>query len=618
MIISTPEKSLIIMPSTGMLFGRLSSAVILFFSLCFAVAAQETSVKPAQFEQVLDSLKKNGVIPYENRKSPQIKLTTEQSIRFLQQRTRPSYWLNPDDPFRKALNHLLFEASTQKFDSVEKFLRKYQYDSLSIPWDKFYIWEPMRLKIPVVPETAMHVSPDSLMRSDSLSSAVQDLGKSLLKDTTIMVLIDTVKNTTAASQSFPFRYFDYPFQGDSIKVAVQSLLDYIEKRDSTIINITGSDGSSVPVWVNSGSKGTMRRYWLKNEFADSVTVWIGNEGKNTLGLYLEKGINFRKPVRQTDYSGPRVDVQKIDRSKLEKQNIVVKKHYWDYRTESSLVFSQSALSNWVKGGENSVSTALDITGYADFKRPELKLSSNNFARLKMGFMASGGEEVRKNLDLLETNSKLNHKAFGKFDFSAIMLFKTQVAPGKTFTKVAKRDTSYVVSRFMNPATLTIGIGLDYKPNKETSINFSPLSYKGTFVPAAGKITADSLIPGKLDQTRYGVPLGRKSKHEPGASFMISRNSRPFKNLALTNRLQLFTNYIDNPQNIDIDWEMIAVYNLNWFTDLRLNTHLIYDDNTRTTLMRGGAPVYLEDGKTEKKTARSQFKELFGVSLVFRF
>ncbi len=36
----------------------------------------------------------------------------------------------------------------------------------------------------------------------------------------------------------------------------------------------------------------------------------------------------------------------------------------------------------------------------------------------------------KNLDLLETNSKFNHKAFGKFDFSAIMLFKTQIAKGK--------------------------------------------------------------------------------------------------------------------------------------------------------------------------------------------
>lgn len=606
-----------------MLFYRSIFTVILFY-VGFSASGQVSYVKPAGFDQILDSLKKNGVITFENRKSPEISLTPEQSVRFLLQRTKPLYWNNPDDPFRKALGHLLFEATNQRYDSLENFLRKYPYDSLSIPWDKFYIWEPLRLRIPAVPETALHLATDSLMKTDTLNAVVKDSlrltsdGKKMLRDTTIMVLIDTVENTTAANRSFPFRYFDYPFQGDSIRVAVQSLLDYIEKRDSSIINITGSGGSSVPVWVNSGSKGTMRRYWLKNEFADSVTVWIGNEGKNTLGLYLEKGINFRKPVRQTDYSGPRVEVQKIDRSKLEKQNIVVKKNYWDYRTESSLVFSQSALSNWVKGGENSLSTALDITGFADFNKPELKLSSNNFARLKLGFLASGGEEIRKNLDLLETNSKLNHKAFGKFDFSAIMLFKTQVAPGKIYTKVAEKEVSSLVSKFMNPAILTIGIGLDYKPDKETSINFSPLSYKGTFVPAGGQITADSLIPGKIDQTRYGVPLGKTSKHEPGASFMISKNSRPFKNLSMINRLQLFTNYINNPQNIDVDWEMIAVYNLNWFTDLRLNTHLIYDDDTRTTVMKGGAPVYLEDGKTEKKTARVQFKELFGVSLVFRF
>ena len=72
---------------------------------------------------------------------------------------------------------------------------------------------------------------------------------------------------------------------------------------------------------------------------------------------------------------------------------------------------------------------MDITGYADFNNKTLKLSSNNFARIKLGFLATGDEDIRKNLDLLETNSKLNHKAFGKFDFSGIMLFKTQVAPG---------------------------------------------------------------------------------------------------------------------------------------------------------------------------------------------
>jgi hypothetical protein len=602
----------------------------LFIITSLAGFSQENPPQPAGLDAIIDSLRKNGVVFENTPGTPEIDLSRDQAIKFLQKRAQPDYWVNPDDPFRKAINHLVFEASSEKFDSVERYLNSYPFDSLVIPWDKFYIWEPMRLKIPMLHTAEFPMRADSINSADTLLMAGGDtlalrpveqlfLREDLtgLKDTTIMVIIDTLESAISSRNNYPFRYLNHPFQSDSIKVAVRSLLDYLEGRDSMIINFTGHGRTTIPVWLNSNTGSTVRRYWLKNEFDDSVTVWIGSEGRNTFGLYLEQGINFRKPMKQSDYSEAKINVQKMDRSTLEKQNIVVKKQYWKIRNESSMVLSQSALSNWVKGGENSVSTALDITAYGDYNRPELKLSSANFARLKLGFLASGGEDIRKNLDLLETNSKLNHKAFGKFDFSAIMLFKTQVAIGKSYTKVNNRDTSFIVSRFMNPATLTIGFGLDYKPNKETSINFSPLSYKATYVPAAGKITADSLLAGKIDQTRFGIEPGKKSKHEPGASFMISKISRPFKNITVTNRLQIFTNYINHPENLDIDWEMIAVYNLNWFTDLRLNTHLIFDDDTKTTLMRGGAPVKLEDG-SDKKTARIQFKELFGVSLMFKF
>ena len=60
------------------------------------------------------------------------------------------------------------------------------------------------------------------------------------------------------------------------------------------------------------------------------------------------------------------------------------------------------------------------------------LSSNHFARIKYGLIKTGDDKIRKNIDLLETNSKLNHKAFGKFDFSGIMLFKTQVSKGYNY------------------------------------------------------------------------------------------------------------------------------------------------------------------------------------------
>ena len=100
--------------------------------------------------------------------------------------------------------------------------------------------------------------------------------------------------------------------------------------------------------------------------------------------------------------------------------------------------------------------------------------------------------------------------------------------------------------------------------------------------------------------------------------MITNDYKPLKNVTITNRLQLFTNYIHNPQNVDVDWEMIAVAKLNWFTDVRFNTHLIFDDDTRTVeLDRNKNPVLRSDG-TQKKTARIQFKEMLGFSFVFRF
>ncbi len=429
------------------------------------------------------------------------------------------------------------------------------------------------------------------------------------KDTTLMVIIDTLKYVTSLGKDFPLRFSDSPFMGDSIKVAVNTLLKVLETRDSTILYFTGPGEHKTPIWLNSKS-GEVIRFWLKNEFSDSVTVWIGNQSRNTFGLYLERGINFRRPPRQLNYSDAYVDIQEIDNSKLlQIHKIVTKSQFWKFRSEASFAFSQSSLSNWVKGGENSVSSALDVTGYADYQNKTYKLTSSNFARLKYGYLASGADGFRKNLDLLETNSKLNHKAFGKFDFSGIMLFKTQIARGYNYTKNSlSEDTAILVSKFMNPGILTIGFGLDYKPNKNTSINFSPLSYKGTFV-------SDTV---HIDQTKYGIPKDKKSLNEPGASFMISNVFKPNKSVTVTNRLQLFTNYIHNPQNIDIDWEMIAVANINWFTDIRFNTHLIFDDDTKTVeLDENKLPVLRPDG-TQKKTARIQFKEMLGLSLVFRF
>jgi hypothetical protein len=528
--------------------------------------SQGTGTEISTGKAVADTVINRLLAQDDSIKQPEIVLSRNQAVQFLQKSFRLQSWKSSKDPLGSAIGQLVFEASNPPLDSAQYLLKGYNNDSIDIFGNKLNPLGPVRLKIP----------DDTLIKSDTNFYA----GKN-----------DTIV------------FYRESGQRDSIRAAVNVLFDYLEARDSSIISFTGTGGKKYSLWLNSKSDSTIR-FWLKNDLNDSVTVWIGNPERNTVNLALEHGVSFRRPSRQGNVSEARINVEPQDKSKLvDIQKILIKSQFWKYRTEASFALNQGLVTNWVKGGENSVSTALDITWFADYSNKPMLLSSNNFARIKYGLIKSGEDGIRKNIDLLETNSKLNHKAFGKFDFSGIMLFKTQVSRGYNYP-----NDSVPVSKFMNPAILTLGFGLDYKPDKFTSINFSPLSYKGTFVPDTASI----------DQTRYGIPANRKAKHEPGASFMISNELRPVKNINIINRLQLFTNYINNPLNIDVDWETILQANLNWFTDVRLNTHLIFDDDTKTPVFdKNKNPVMGNDG-LQKKTARVQFKELLGLSFIFRF
>jgi hypothetical protein len=139
---------------------------------------------------------------------------------------------------------------------------------------------------------------------------------------------------------FPFRYYNYPYQSDSIKAAVSVLLDAIDARDSSIVSITGINNKKTSVWLNSRSD-IMVRYWLKNDLNDSVTVWIGSPERNTIGLYLEHGVVFRRPPMQGNISGARVNVESMDKSKLQDiRKIVTKTNFWKHRTEAILALNQ--------------------------------------------------------------------------------------------------------------------------------------------------------------------------------------------------------------------------------------------------------------------------------------
>lgn len=559
----------------------------------------------------LDSLRQAGLILFEPQPKVDIQLTREQAIELLQKQVKDKYWRDPEDRLKTNIEHLLVFATTPTINATKQFFSEYPTINLQIPWDKFYAWDTLRFKLPgrLGIDTSLYNSNnmfniDSLDINRHVDSTNIIASRSLaILDTTVLVSSKQLDKVGSDSPLFPFNYYTSPYQSDSLIVAVKTIISFLNERDSTLITINGKNNNATHVWLNSKSD-IATRYWLKSDVGDSVTVWISSPERNSLYLDLEHGVNFRRPILQSNYSEVNIEREKINQRALQDaNNIVTKKQYWKTHSEASLSLSQAAMSNWVKGGENSVSLLTDLVGYADYENKAKKVTSTNFARLKYGIITSGEDGIRKNVDLLETSSKLSTKAFGKFDLSSYLLFKTTLTKGYNYP-----NDSVAVSKFMNPGTITLGIGLDYKPNKKTSMNFSPLSYKATIV-------TDTV---HIDQTLYGITNDKKSKHEPGASFLFTNTWDISKKLKMVNKLQLFTNYIDKPQNIDIDWEMTFTAKLNWFTDFKLNTHLIFDDNTKTIEYDKDNNPVLGDNGEPKKTSRVQFKELIGFSFVFTF
>jgi len=281
----------------------------------------------------------------------------------------------------------------------------------------------------------------------------------------------------------------------------------------------------------------------------------------------------------------------------------IKPRYWKFKSEISYLLSQGVVTNWAKGGDDNVTSILDVTSYLNYNNKVTNVNSATTVRFALGLQASGKPwHINKNLDFLEINSKIGHKAFGKFDLSGLFQFKTQFLPGYNYP-----NDTVKVSKFFNPATVIVGYGLDYKPDKNTSISFSPLSYKGTYVPDT-----------EINQTKFGIPADQRSKNELGAYIHLNSKLALFDKVNMSNKLQLFSNFLSKPQNIDVDWEMITTVSLNWFTELRVNLHVIYDDDTLLPVFDSeNNPVNGSDG-IQKKAPMVQFKEYLGLSFVFRF
>lgn len=264
----------------------------------------------------------------------------------------------------------------------------------------------------------------------------------------------------------------------------------------------------------------------------------------------------------------------------------------------NLNMAQTSLVNWNAGGQNSVALngLLSLFGvYTD----EVNVWENTLD-LGYGMLQQKGYGLMKTDDRIDFMSKYGRKAFKDFYYAGLVNFKTQFSPGYNYP-----NDSVKISNFMAPGYLLAAVGLNYIPNQYFNAFFSPLTGRMTFV-----------LDDELSQMgAFGVDPGKKLRTELGGYIRLGFTKNDFKdgffkNFTVASKLDLFSNYLKNPQYVDVNWENILGMKVNDYITVTLNTHLIYDYDIKFD--SNG------DGDLTGEKARIQFKEIFGVGFMYKF
>jgi hypothetical protein len=141
----------------------------------------------------------------------------------------------------------------------------------------------------------------------------------------------------------------------------------------------------------------------------------------------------------------------------------------------------------------------------------------------------------------------------------------------------------------------LSAGVDLKPNDQFSVFISPATVRLTIVKD------DSLSAKGL----YGVEIGEHHQFEFGAFLSASYMTDLNEILSYKGRLDLFSNYKRNPQNVDILMSNVFAAKLSKWLTATWNFDLIYDDDVRLFGNTG-------------RSAALQIKSLVGAGLLVKF
>ena len=302
-----------------------------------------------------------------------------------------------------------------------------------------------------------------------------------------------------------------------------------------------------------------------------------------------------------------LDLERIDKKrqvkgpkKIEKQDYLYEP--WAVQVWSIMNINQTAFSNWAKGGSNSFSISGQLTADMDYTSKDKKTRWANDAEVRLGYLQQEDKPFVKNLDLFRLNTQFARNAFNKWYYAMNAEFSSQFFEGYNIKKDNYDDP---ISDFLAPAYLKLDIGLDYKygtkSNKKLfSMQASPLSYKLSYVRDTAKI----------NQTKYGIDEDKRNRQEIGGSVLLVSEYSYLSKFSSKAKLQFFSNYIEEPENIDVNLSTTLTYRFSRIFSVTFTLDMIYDDDVSILLKEA------EDG-TKTYGQRLQVKEFLGFGLTYR-
>lgn len=317
-----------------------------------------------------------------------------------------------------------------------------------------------------------------------------------------------------------------------------------------------------------------------------------------------------------------------------------KPKYWKQYLVTNVKFDQQMLSSWAAGGVNTVSLATYIDGNANYAKN--KVFWNNRLQIDYGFLYQDDKPfLQKKADRIYFESKFGRKATDKLNFSSEFTLVSQLTNSYNYhtpkdfegDKPSRQDwmdARALKSGFFSPARLTVGFGIDWVPNPKNKwlvVNFAPLTGGLTLVTDESLRFSNGMARKKAYRNEEEFPYDikdeegkvtgyhgeyfRPAKFQLGSKLTLDLKVMVNNNIKYASQLVLFSDYLDNPQNLRVNWDNRLDWNFAKYFAITLSTFLIYDDN-----------VLIKDDKDIEKypngRRRVQFKEALEVGFKYTF